>query len=157
MTSSELMKRNLQIIGGVVAVLVGLGFIMPAVAQLRTEGALPGMSVALLLGVFLSLGGGWGVLAGARQTKTLASVCPNGAASLSPRLRAALPWETSHQQPSALKGQRQSNPPRSGAPSGHTCIGPSRPRVGSPCFANPGLNDGTPLGCRRVGVVGRGC
>ncbi len=65
------MKRNLQIIGGVVAVLVGLGFIMPAVAQLRTEGALPGVSVALLLlGVFLSLGGGWGVLAGVRQAKT---------------------------------------------------------------------------------------
>lgn len=65
------MKRNLQIIGGVVAVLVGLGFIMPAVSQLRTEGALPGMSVALLLlGVFLSLGGGWGVLTGARQTRT---------------------------------------------------------------------------------------
>lgn len=64
------MKRKLQIIGGVVAVLVGLGFIMPAVAQLRTEGALPAMGVALLLlGVFLSLGGGWGVLAGARQTR----------------------------------------------------------------------------------------
>ena len=64
------MKRNLQIIGGVVAVLVGLGFIMPAVAQLRTQGALPALSVCLLLlGVFLSLGGGWGVLAGARQRK----------------------------------------------------------------------------------------
>lgn len=64
------MKRNLQIIGGVVTVLVGLGFIMPAVAQLRSEGALPGVSVALLLlGVFLSLGGGWGVLTGARQTR----------------------------------------------------------------------------------------
>jgi hypothetical protein len=65
------MKRNLQIIGGVVAVLVGLGFIMPAVVQLRTQGALPVVSVALLLlGVFLSLGGGWGVLTGVRQTRT---------------------------------------------------------------------------------------
>ncbi|MEN9572687.1 MAG: hypothetical protein RL514_542 [Verrucomicrobiota bacterium] len=64
------MKRNLQILGGVVAVLVGLGFIMPAVALWRTQGALPGVDVALLmLGVFLSLGGGWGVLAGARQSK----------------------------------------------------------------------------------------
>ena len=51
------MKRNLQIIGGVVAVLVGLGFIMPAVALWRTQGSLPTMSVALLLlGVSLSLG-----------------------------------------------------------------------------------------------------
>ena len=70
-TKSKPMKRNLQIIGGVVAVLVGLGFIMPAVALLRTQGALSGVDIALLLlGVFLSLGGGWGVLASARQTKT---------------------------------------------------------------------------------------
>lgn len=64
------MKRNLQIIGGVVSVLVGLGFIMPAVAQLRTQGALPTVGACLLLlGVFLSLGGGWGVLVGVRQPK----------------------------------------------------------------------------------------
>lgn len=70
MVKGKPMKRNLQIIGGVVAVLVGLGFIMPAVAQLRTQGALPAVSVALLLlGVLLSLGGGWGVVAGARQSK----------------------------------------------------------------------------------------
>jgi hypothetical protein len=69
-TKDKPMKRNLQIIGGVVAVLVGLGFIMPAVAQLRTQGALPAVGVALLLlGVFLSLGGGWGVLTGVRQPK----------------------------------------------------------------------------------------
>ena len=43
------MKRNLQIIGGVVAVLVGLGIIMPAAALWRTQGLLPAMSVALLL------------------------------------------------------------------------------------------------------------
>lgn len=65
------MKRNLQILGGVVAVLVGLSFIMPAVAQLRTQGALPAVGVGLLLlGVFLSLGGGWGVIVGVRQPKT---------------------------------------------------------------------------------------
>jgi hypothetical protein len=64
------MKRNLQIIGGVVAVLVGLGFILPAVAQLRAQGALPAVGVALLLlGVCLSLGGGWGVLVGVRQPR----------------------------------------------------------------------------------------
>jgi len=62
------MKRNLQILGGVVAVLVGLGFIMPAVAQWRTQGALPGVSVALLLlGVFLSLGGIGAVATGIRR------------------------------------------------------------------------------------------
>jgi hypothetical protein len=54
----------------VVAVLVWLGFIMPAVAQLRTQGALPAVGAGLLLlGVILSLGGGWGVLAGARQPR----------------------------------------------------------------------------------------
>lgn len=64
------MKRNLPILVGVVAVLVGLGFIMPAVAQLRAQGALPAVGVVLLLlGVFLSLAGGWGVLAGVRQTR----------------------------------------------------------------------------------------
>ena len=64
------MKRNLQILDGVMAVLVGLGFIMPALALLRTQGALPAMSVALLLlGVFLSLGGVGAVVAGARQAR----------------------------------------------------------------------------------------
>jgi hypothetical protein len=61
------MKRNFQILGGAVAVLVGLGFIMPAVAQLRAQGALPTVGVALLLlGVFLSLGGGAAIVAGVR-------------------------------------------------------------------------------------------
>ena len=64
------MKRNLQIIGGVVAVLAGLGFIMPAVALWRTQGSLPAVSVALLLvGVVLSLGGGGVVVASARQPR----------------------------------------------------------------------------------------
>ncbi len=64
------MKRNLQILGAVVAVLVGLGFIMPAVAQLRTQGARPSVGVGLLvLGVLLSLGGGWDILTGVRQPK----------------------------------------------------------------------------------------
>ena len=64
------MKRNLQILGGGVAGLVGLGFIMPAVALLRTQGVLHTVDVALLvLGAFLSLVGGWGILTGARQSK----------------------------------------------------------------------------------------
>ena len=62
------MKRNLQTLGGTVLVLVGLGFICPALAQLRAQGALPSVSVALLLlGVLLSLGGGGVVLASFRQ------------------------------------------------------------------------------------------
>ena len=49
-------------------VLVGLGFIMPALAQWREHGALPGVGVAfLLLGVLLSLGGLGAVITGARQ------------------------------------------------------------------------------------------
>jgi hypothetical protein len=44
--------------GGILLVLVGLGFIMPAVALLRDTGALPAVSVGLLLlGIGLTLGG----------------------------------------------------------------------------------------------------
>ena len=53
------MKRPLKIIIGTIAVLVGMGFVMPALAQWRHEGAMTGMSVALLfLGIVLTLGGG---------------------------------------------------------------------------------------------------
>jgi hypothetical protein len=69
-TASWFSIAESRIIGGVVAVLVGLGFVLPAVAQWRTQGPLPAMSfVLLLLGVCLSLGGGWGVLAGVRQPR----------------------------------------------------------------------------------------
>ena len=52
------MKRTLKIILGIVAVLVGMGFVMPAVAQWRHEGAMTGSSVALcLLGAVLTLAG----------------------------------------------------------------------------------------------------
>jgi len=51
-----------KLFGGIVAVLIGAGLIMPAVAQLRMQGALPAQSVALLLlGVFLLTGGGGAV------------------------------------------------------------------------------------------------
>ncbi len=63
------MKQKLQIIGGAVSVFVGTGFICPALAQLKSQGALPGVGVALLLlGVLLSLGGVGTVVAGIRQS-----------------------------------------------------------------------------------------
>lgn len=57
------MKSILYILAGVVGVLVGLGFVMPAIAQWRQLGTMPGSSVALLLlGLALVAGGflaGW--------------------------------------------------------------------------------------------------
>ena len=68
-TKDKPMKRNLQIIGGTVTGPVGLGLIMPALALLRTQGALPGADVALLLlGVLLSLAGIGAAIAGIRQS-----------------------------------------------------------------------------------------
>jgi len=64
------MKKSLFGLG-IVAVLVGMGFVMPAVALLRDTGALPGFEVALLfLGVFLTLGGSASVFVGARRIRT---------------------------------------------------------------------------------------
>jgi hypothetical protein len=64
------MKRIVSIIIGVIAVLVGLGFIMPAIAQWRTLGSLPGLSVALLmLRVLLTVGGGSAAVCGIRKPK----------------------------------------------------------------------------------------
>ncbi|MGC3959065.1 MAG: hypothetical protein QM813_14315 [Verrucomicrobiota bacterium] len=52
------MKRTINITLGIVAILVGLGFVMPAVAQWRHEGAMTGMSIMLcLLGTVLTLAG----------------------------------------------------------------------------------------------------
>jgi hypothetical protein len=52
-------KRTLKIVIGVIAVLVGMGFVMPALAQWRHEGVMTGSSVALcLLGAVLTLAGG---------------------------------------------------------------------------------------------------
>jgi hypothetical protein len=53
---------------GCVAILVGLGFVFPALAQLRDQGHLIGLEIGLLiLGVLLTLGGlaslGWGIRA----------------------------------------------------------------------------------------------
>jgi hypothetical protein len=61
------MKRKLIVLAGIVGVLVGAGFILPALALLRTRGALPGADVGLLLlGLTLTLSGAAVAWAGAR-------------------------------------------------------------------------------------------
>jgi 4-hydroxybenzoate polyprenyltransferase len=65
------MKRFFFIGVGVLAVLIGLGFVMPAVAQWRTQGSLPNLSVALLaLGLILTVGGISSAFYGANHPKT---------------------------------------------------------------------------------------
>jgi hypothetical protein len=55
------MKQPLIIITAIMGVLIGLGFVFPAVALMRTSGALPNSEVALLLlGIALTLGGATG-------------------------------------------------------------------------------------------------
>jgi hypothetical protein len=62
------MKKAYAIIGGVLGVLVGMGFVMPAVALMRDKGALPNFEVGLLfLGVALTLGGAAAAVLGMRQ------------------------------------------------------------------------------------------
>ena len=52
------MKQPIKIILGIIAVLIGMGFVMPAIAQWKQEGAITGLSVALcLLGLVLTLTG----------------------------------------------------------------------------------------------------
>jgi hypothetical protein len=52
------MKRTLKIILGIAGVLVGMGFVMPAVAQWRHEGGMTSSSIALcLLGAVMTLAG----------------------------------------------------------------------------------------------------
>lgn len=64
------MKRNASFLGGIVLALVGLGFVMPAVAQMRDAGALPTVGVGLLLlGIALMLSGGGAVLYVARRLR----------------------------------------------------------------------------------------
>lgn len=64
------MNRTITLIAGVLLVLIGLGFVMPAVALLRDTGALPTFSVALLLlGLTLTLSGGGAVVYGARRLR----------------------------------------------------------------------------------------
>ena len=52
------MKQPVKIILGIVAVLIGMGLVMPAIAQWKQAGAMTGMSIALcLLGLALTLTG----------------------------------------------------------------------------------------------------
>jgi hypothetical protein len=52
------MWRWLFLVLGVLGIYVGVGFMLPAVAQLKIQGTLPGLSVALMaLGLVLTLGG----------------------------------------------------------------------------------------------------
>jgi hypothetical protein len=61
------MKKSAMFLVGAIGVLVGMGFVMPAVAQMRDTGALPTVSVGLLLlGLALTLGGGGAVVYGTR-------------------------------------------------------------------------------------------
>jgi hypothetical protein len=62
------MRNPLVLLGGVFVVLIGLGFIMPAIAQMRETGALPTLGVVLLLlGVALTVAGGWTMCYGAKR------------------------------------------------------------------------------------------
>lgn len=64
------MKRSL-VIGGTIAVLIGLGFVMPAVALLRDKGALPTFEVGcLLLGLAITLGGVFVCAMGVKRQRT---------------------------------------------------------------------------------------
>jgi hypothetical protein len=62
-------KMKVRITGGVLLIMVGMGFVMPALAQLRDLGMMTGPEVALLfLGVVLTLAGG-GALAWAAKRR----------------------------------------------------------------------------------------
>ena len=59
------MKRKILIITGILGVLIGMAFVLPAVALMRATGALPVFSVALLLlGILLTLAGGGAAVRG---------------------------------------------------------------------------------------------
>lgn len=63
------MKRSWLLGGGALLVLVGMGFVCPAVAQLRDLGALPTASVLLLqLGLVLTGAGVSGLVLGLRRS-----------------------------------------------------------------------------------------
>ena len=63
------MKRY-WIVGGILAAMVGMGFVMPAIAQWRNLGALPMPSpLLLLLGAVLTLSGVASVYRGVRTVR----------------------------------------------------------------------------------------
>ena len=64
------MKPSLKIVLDVVAVLVGVGFVMPAVSLWRSQSSLPGGSVGLLLlGLTLTGAGFYSGTTGIRRLK----------------------------------------------------------------------------------------
>ncbi len=64
------MKRNAWLGVGVGAVLVGLGFVFPAVAQWRDQGFIAAVGIALLgLGVLVAGGGVGAVVLGLRAAR----------------------------------------------------------------------------------------
>ena len=65
---TQIMKRILIIIAGIIGILVGMAFVMPAVAQYRHEGAMTHEEVWLLmLGAVLTLAGFGAAVVGARK------------------------------------------------------------------------------------------
>jgi hypothetical protein len=61
------MRRYLMLVIGLAIIMIGLGFVMPAVAQMRDLGALPTVGVGLLLlGISLMIGGGRTVFHGSK-------------------------------------------------------------------------------------------
>jgi hypothetical protein len=66
---TDSMKIFVLMAGGI-GVLVGMAFVMPAVALMRDTGALPTVSVGLLLlGLGLTIGGGGAVVYEARRMR----------------------------------------------------------------------------------------
>jgi hypothetical protein len=62
--------KSAWLAGGIVAVLVGMGLVMPAIALLRDKGALPTFEVGcLLLGIALTLSGAAAAARGARTVR----------------------------------------------------------------------------------------
>jgi len=67
----SIMKPYVYILLGLIGILVGLGFVMPAIAQWRDLGTMPGSSVALLiLGIVLTTAGLFSGVKGLRKRQS---------------------------------------------------------------------------------------
>ena len=64
------MKKIVLIVAAIFAILVGFGFILPALAKLRSFGYLPGTDIAFLfLGILLAAAGPVTAFLGCRKRK----------------------------------------------------------------------------------------
>jgi len=64
------MNRPIIFVAALLGILIGMAFIMPAVAQLRLEGALPAWGVALLiLGLALTAAGSIALAYGVKRLR----------------------------------------------------------------------------------------